>query len=115
MRESKLDQIRALGSCEMARRYGAPTPRKPVPAIPCVKRGLSTPVDTKPVDTGAVDTLDRKAYQREWVRKQRAAKRNRLQAKCLGTRPRLLGEPPGWLWAKAGSLLGTFQGHGLLV
>ena len=24
---SKLDQIRAVGSCEMARRFGAPTPR----------------------------------------------------------------------------------------
>ena len=51
---SKLDQIRAVGSCEMVRRFGAPTPRKPGPAIPGVARGLSTPVNT--VNTQLVHT-----------------------------------------------------------
>jgi hypothetical protein len=47
---SKLDQIRALGECEMARRFGAPTVRKPVPEIADVdtprKRGRPRKADS---------------------------------------------------------------------
>jgi hypothetical protein len=63
----------------MARRFGAPTERKPVPAIPGVTKGVNT-VNAKPVHTPVhapvhVNTEDkRKAYRREWMKKQRAAK-----------------------------------------
>jgi hypothetical protein len=92
---TKLDEIRALGQTELARRYGAPTLRKPVPAIPGVNRGLSTPVnkpvDTKPADTPqAVDTVDtvdkRKAYQREWLRKRSGPDPSRTLVGCSGMR-----------------------------
>ena len=38
---SKLDQIRALGSTEIFRRFGAPTERKPVPEVPGVTKGVT--------------------------------------------------------------------------
>jgi hypothetical protein len=74
---TKLDEIRALGQTEMVRRFGAPRERRPVAAIPGVTKGVNKPVNThlfthhKPVNT--VDK--RKVYRREWMRKQRAAKR----------------------------------------
>jgi hypothetical protein len=70
---SKLDQIRALGSTEIFRRFGAPTERKPVPEVPGVTKGPPVrPVDS--VDTPVDRSVDRKAYQREWLRKKREAK-----------------------------------------
>ena len=51
---SKLDQIRALGVCEMARRIGAPTLRKPVPKIAGVNKGVH--VIQNNVDTNNVET-----------------------------------------------------------
>jgi hypothetical protein len=84
---SKLDQIRSLGSTEIFRRFGAPTERRPVPAVPGVSKGfvgepphpppLDTPVNT-PVNTPPVHResgIDkRKEYRREWMRKKRARK-----------------------------------------
>ena len=51
---SKLDQIRALGAREMARRFGAPTLRKPVPEIAGVNKGVHVIQDN--VDTNNVDS-----------------------------------------------------------
>jgi hypothetical protein len=55
------------------RRLAAVSPRAPVPSVPGVTEGVSTPVDTKPVDKPAtLSTTDaarlRKEYQREWLR-----------------------------------------------
>jgi len=44
---SKLDQIRALGSTEIFRRFGAVTERKPVPEVPGVTKGIKVNAGTK--------------------------------------------------------------------
>jgi hypothetical protein len=52
---SKLDQLRALGPGEMARRFGAPADKpRAMPVVPAVTKGLSTSLPA------AVDSTDRK-------------------------------------------------------
>ena len=78
---SKLDQIRALGAREMARRFGAPTLRKPVPKIAGVNKGVH--VIQNNVDTNNVDTPRKRGRpaKADSARSDEAAYRRALRAK----------------------------------